>query len=403
MHKKTDEQKEKKRGKRAANGDGSIYLRKDGRWCAAVTIGYGPDGKQIRKHLYDKDREELRRKLLALQNDIVINGGYVRDDTITLEQWGNRYLNDFIKNTIRPTTFDSYDTICRNHIFNHDIAKMKLKDIKAYHLQPYINSKSNLSRSYIKKIYLLLNAFFEGAVKNDLIIKNPMQGINLPRSEKEQKQIEILKLEEQKAYIHATEQTSYRPLLLTALFTGMRMGELLALTWDKIDFKNMQIKVDTSIKETRIHENGETKWATIKQPPKTKHGIRTVPMSKILAKILQEYKTKQAELSLKYGRSEFNKQGYVFCSEIGSLLNARNVQRAHYQTCVRAGIQKVGFHALRHTFATRMIENGVDVKTVQAWIGHSTIQMTYNIYVHVQEQSKKAAAQVQDDLFANLF
>lgn len=403
MKKNTDDPKTKRKIKRAANGDGSIYQRKDGRWCAAVTIGYSNNGTQIRKSIYDKDREQLRVKLLALQNDIIINGGYVRDDVITLEQWGKKYLNDFIKNTVRPTTFDSYDTICRNHIFNDKIAKMKLKEIKAYHLQPYINKKNELSKSYIKKIYLLLNKFFDGAVKNDLIPKNPMQGINLPRSTKEVKDIEILTLEQQKAYIQATEQSSYRPLLLTALFTGMRIGEILALTWDKVDLKAMQIKVNASLKETRIHENGETRWETIIQSPKTKQGIRTIPISKILANVLQDHKVAQSELALSIGRAEFNKDRYVFCSEVGTPLSARNVQRAHYQTCMRANITQVGFHALRHTFATRMIENGVDVKTVQAWIGHSTIQMTYNIYVHVQEQSKKAAAHVQDDLFASLF
>lgn len=389
--------------KRNANGDGSIYQRKDGRWCAAVTIGYDQNGKQKKKYIYDKDREKLRAKLLALQNDIIINDGYVRDDVITLEQWCRRYMNDFIKNTVRITTFDSYDTICRNHIYNADIAHMKLKDIKPYHLQPYLNGKSYLSKSSIKKIYLLLNMFFDGAVKNDLIIKNPLVAINIPRSTKETKEIEILTLDQQKSYIQSTASTSYRGLLLTALFTGMRLGEILALTWDNVDLKNMKIKIDSSLKETRIYENGKSEWKTIKQPPKTKSGKRTVPISKILHKILLDHKNTQSELALKFGRNEFNKDNYVFCSDLGTPLNARNAQRAHYQTCMRAEIPRVGFHALRHTFATRMIENGVDVKTVQGWIGHSSIQMTYNIYVHVQEESKKAAAQVQDDLFADIF
>jgi len=389
--------------KRNANGDGSIYQRKDGRWCAAVTIGRNIDGTQKKKYIYDRNREKLRAKLLALQNDIVINDGYVRDDIITLDQWASRYLKDFIKHTVRVTTYDTYDTICRNHLFNENISKMRLKEIKAYHLQAYMNTKCDMSKSYIKKIYLLLNIFFDSAVKNDLIAKNPMLGINLPRSNKEVKEIEVLTVDQQKVYIKAIEKTSYRALLITAIFTGMRIGEILALTWDKIDFTNSEIKVSSSIKETRIHENGISEWKTIIQSPKTKSGKRTVPISKILAKILQEHKNKQSELAMSMGRDAFNKDKYVFCSEIGTPLNARNVQRAHYQACIRAKIPSVGFHSLRHTFATRMIESGVDIKTVQGWIGHATIQMTYNIYVHVQEESKKAAAQVQDDLFANLF
>ena len=388
--------------KRNANGDGSIYQRKDRRWCAAVTIGKDEQGRQKKKYIYDRDRDALRSKLIALQNDIVINDGYIRDDVITLEVWSKRYMKDFVKNTVRETTYDSYDTICRNHIYNSDIAKMKLKDIKAYHLQPYLNDKSELSKSYIKKIHLLLNMFFEGAVRNDLIIKNPLLATNIPRSKKEVKDIEILTLEQQRAYIKATEETSYRVLLLTALLTGMRLGEILALTWDKVNFSKMEIQIDQSIKETRTHTENGVKWEKITQPPKTKNGKRVVPISTSLAKILQEHKTKQGELAMKRGRKDFNPKKYVFCSEVGTSLNARNAQRAHYQTCERANVPRVGFHALRHTFASRMIEKGVDVKTVQAWIGHATIQMTYNIYVHVQEEAKKASAQVQDDLFADI-
>ncbi|QEH69761.1 tyrosine-type recombinase/integrase [Cellulosilyticum sp. WCF-2] len=389
-------------GKRNANGDGSIYQRKDGLWCAAVTIGKNEQGKQKKKYIYDRDREQLRSKLIALQNDIVINDGYVRDDIITLEIWGKRYLKDFVKSTIRETTYDSYDTVCRNHIFNADLAKMKLKDIKAYHLQPYLNDKSELSKSYIKKIYLLLNMFFDGAVRNDLIVKNPLLAVNIPRSKKEVKNIEILTLDQQREYIKAASETSYKALLLTALLTGMRLGEILALKWDKVDFSKMEIRVDQSLKETRTHDGNSVKWEKITQAPKTKSGKRAVPISNALAKILQEHKTAQNELAMKRGRKDFNTQKYVFCSDVGTSLNARNAQRAHYQTCERAGIPKVGFHALRHTFASRMIEKGVDVKIVQAWVGHATIQMTYNIYVHVQEDAKKASAQVQDDLFADI-
>ena len=388
--------------KRNANGDGSIYQRKDGLWCAAVTTGRNEDGKQKKKYLYDRDREKLRSKLLALQNDMVINGGYVRDDIITLETWGKRYLNDFVKNTVRETTYDSYDTLCRNHIYNADIAKMKLKDIKAYHIQPYLNEKTGLSKSYLKKIVLLLNMIFEGALKNDLIAKNPMLAVNMPRSLKDTKDIEVLTLDQQKKYIAATKETSYKALLITALLTGMRLGELLALTWDKIDLEKKEIRIDKSQKETRIHtKEGDTKWEKLTQAPKTKSGKRTVPISGALAKILAEHKTTQNKLTLKRGQG-FNSEKYVFCSEVGTSLNARNAQRAHYQCCERAEIPTVGFHALRHTFASRMIESGIDVKTVQAWIGHATIQMTYNIYVHVQEQAKKASAQVQDDLFADI-
>lgn len=388
--------------KKNANGDGSIYQRKDGRWCGAVTIGYDENGKQKKKYLYDRDRGKLREKMLALQNDMAINDGYVRDDDITLSIWGNTYLKEFVKSKVRPSTYDSYDLILRKHIGEDSISKMKLKDIKAFHLQRFLNTKSNLSKSYIKKIYMILDMLFSNAEKNDLIRKNPMIAVTIPKSEKKVKDIRALTREEQIAYMNNLDCTNLKPLLLTCLFTGMRLGELMALDWEHVDLKKGEIKVEFSYKEVRMHDKAEPYWALVKQPPKTSSGLRTIPIPPEIVKILKQHKVNQDTIALKIGKSEFNKENLVFCSEVGTPLSSRNIQRAHYSVCNKIGLHGIGFHALRHTFATRMIEENVPVKTVQYWIGHSSIEITYNIYVHVQEESKKAAAQVQSDLFKKL-
>lgn len=388
--------------KKNANGDGSIFLRKDGRWCGAITIGLDENGVQKKKYIYDRDRDELRKKMLALQNDISINGGYVRDDIITLNQWGKTYLNEFVKSSVRPSTYDSYEVILRRHINNDLIGTMKLKDIKSFHLQKFLNSKSSLSKSYIKKMHMLLDMFFSNAVKNDLIPKNPMDAVNMPKSQKQVKDVRALTRQEQSEYMKQLESTRLKPLFLTCLFTGMRMGELMALDWDHVNFKKGEIKVEFSYKEVRMHDQKEPYWKLLKQPPKTSSGLRTIPIPQEIVKMLKSHKTAQDKLSLKLGKDEFNKEKLVFCSEVGTPLSSRNIQRTHYSICNKIGLSGIGFHALRHTFATRMIEENVPVKTVQYWIGHSSIEITYNIYVHVQEENKKAAAQVQSDLFKNL-
>lgn len=388
--------------KKNANGDGSIFLRKDGRWCGAITIGLDENGVQKKKYIYDRDRDELRKKMLALQNDISINGGYVRDDIITLNQWGKTYLNEFVKSSVRPSTYDSYEVILRRHINNDSIGTMKLKDIKSFHLQKFLNSKSSLSKSYIKKMHMLLDMFFSNAVKNDLIPKNPMDAVNMPKSQKQVKDVRALTRQEQSEFMKQLESTRLKPLFLTCLFTGMRMGELMALDWDHVNFKKGEIKVEFSYKEVRMHDQKEPYWKLLKQPPKTSSGLRTIPIPQEIVKMLKSHKTAQDKLSLKLGKDEFNKEKLVFCSEVGTPLSSRNIQRTHYSICNKIGLSGIGFHALRHTFATRMIEENVPVKTVQYWIGHSSIEITYNIYVHVQEENKKAAAQVQSDLFKNL-
>lgn len=384
------------------NGDGSIYQRKDGRWCGAVTIGYDENGKQKRKILYDRDREKLKQKLLDLQNDIAINDGYIRDDDTTLKQWGYTYLNEFIKNNIRPSTYDLYELILRKHICQDAISDMKLKDIKSFHLQKFLNSKTSLSKSYIKKIYMLLDIFFNNAFINDLIKKNPMIAVKISKSQKPTKEVRALTRDEQILYMENLNTTSLRPLLLTCLFTGMRMGELMALDWDHVDFKTNEIKVACSYKEVRMHDKDKPYWSLLKQEPKTASGYRTIPIPTEIVTLLKDHKKAQDKLTLKTGKTDFNLENLVFCSEAGTVLSSRNIQRAHYAICKKCNLYGIGFHALRHTFATRMIEEGVDVKTVQYWIGHSSVEITYNIYVHVQEESKKAAAQVQSDLFKKL-
>lgn len=388
--------------KRNANGDGSIYQRKDGRWCASVTIGYDENGKQKKKYIYDRDRDIVREKLRALQNDIALNGGYIRDDLITLKQWGATYLNEFVKSTVRPSTYDSYELILRKHIGNDCIANMKLIDIKSFHIQKFLNSKTKLSKSYIKKMHMILDMIFNNAVKNDLIRKNPMNAVNIPRSEKAVKDVRALTRQEQSEYMKSLDSTRLKPLFLTCLFTGMRMGELMALDWNHVDLKKGEIKVEFSYKEVRMHDKKEPYWKLLKQPPKTSSGYRTIPIPNEIVKVLKSHKASQDKLSFKMGKDKFNQEGLVFCSEVGTPLSSRNIQRTHYSICKKIGLNGIGFHALRHTFATRMIEENVPVKTVQYWIGHSSIEITYNIYVHVQEESKKAAAQVQSDLFKNL-
>lgn len=340
--------------------------------------------------------------MVTLQNDINLNDRYIQDTVMTLNLWGKTYLFEYVKPTIRPTSFERYESIIRNHIKDSKIGNMKLKDIKSYHIQRLLNSNTHMAKSSIKKIYQLLNMLFEKAVLNDLIHKNPILTVNMPKSEKATKEIEILSREDQRKYVLALENEKQRPLFLTSLFMGIRMGELIALKWDNVDLDHKEITVCESYKKTKVFNNDGTYTnQLIKQDPKSESGKRKIPIPDFLVDILQTHTVNQKEYGINKGVG-FNPTNLAFCSEVDTPLQARNMYRIHERVCSNAKIDNIGFHALRHTFATRMIEKGVDIKTVQKWLGHSMIEITYNAYVHVQKDTKIAAAKMQDGFFKEL-
>ncbi len=386
-----------------SNGEGSIYKRADGRWCASVTVGYNPNGSIKRKYLYGKTKKEVHQKMVDLQNDININDGYIQDDLITLNQWGRTYLFEFLKPTLRPSSFERYESVLRNHIKESKIGDMKLKDIKSFHIQTLLNSKTHMSKSSIKKIYQLLSMLFDKAVLNDLIRKSPMPGVNMPKSEKPVKEIKILSRQEQKQFMLALDKEKQKALFLVTLFAGLRQGELVALKWGNVDLDEGEITVCESYKITKIfNTDGSYANELIKQAPKTESGKRAIPIPSFLVEELKKYRTKQLEYGVKKAGGNFNPTNLVFCSEVGTPLLPSNIYRIHTRLCEDAKINHIPFHALRHTFATRLIEEGEDIKTVQKLLGHSTIEIAYKIYVHVTKETKKAAAKVQDNLYKEL-
>jgi integrase len=396
-----------KKTKRNANGEGTIYERKDGRWCGTATTGRNTDGSLKRKYLYGSSRNEVYKKMVELQRNMHLNDGYIKSENMTLKQWGSICLFDYIKPTIRPGTFQRKESVYRVHISEDNIGTMKLKDIKPYHMQRFLNNKTmDLVDSSIKKIYELLNQFFKLAISNDLLWKNPMDNVIVPRSNKNSKELQVFSRDEQKKYMASLEDEKLKALYLTALFTGMREGELVALKWNNIDLKKNIISVVESYEHVKIFDDPDdvTKYhyETVAQPPKTKAGKRKIPIPEMLVDVLRKHRIQQKEMGMKRAGSSFNKTGLAFCTTVGTPLRARNVMRKHQVVCDKAEVTKITFHELRRTFATRMFEEGADIKQVQYWMGHSTIDISLSIYILVTEDQKIATANKQNELFKSL-
>ncbi len=393
-----EQQKKRKKGERA-----------DGRIQARVNIGRDEKGKIKYKYFYGRTLKEANAKAEAYKLDLLNYGRPLDTNSTTLSEWTYKHLFTNVYPTVSASTFERYMTTYNNHIRGSYVGNMNVQEIQQVHLQNYLNTKTSLSKSSIKKIYELLNNSFKSAIANNLIRLNPLDSVKLPSSEVKPKSIEILTLAEQKAYINALENSGVKMILFTLLNTGMRVGEAMALKWDNVDLTNATITVCENIKKVKQYDTkGNSKNILITKSPKTEKGNRLLPIPKFLVNELKRFKLS----------SHKSKDGLVFCSRNGTPLEYNTIRRAHVNICKKAEIRPyelmddegnttiqykgVSLHALRHTFATRMIENGVDVKTVSELLGHASIEITLNTYVHSTNEAKRKAIDTMEQMYEGL-
>ena len=198
------------------------------------------------------------------------------------------------------------------------------------------------------------------------------------------KEIEIYTKEEQDKLIKVSKADDiYGSLVIFALFSGMRKGEILGLQWDDIDFERRIIKVNKQLRRIKNYDS-DIKSKTIlrlEHNTKTSNSTRTVPMMNCLEEILKEHYNKQLENKRRLKKA-YNKLNMVFCREDGTPLDPDTVLAKYHKLAENAGVKKCTFHALRHTFATRALESGMNVKVVSKILGHSSVEFTLNTYTH---------------------
>ena len=222
--------------------------------------------------------------------------------------------------------------------------------------------------------------------------------VNLPKEIKKE-YIVYLTIDKEKRFIPALNAHKLQCLFLFAVGTGVRLGELLALTWNDIDFDDKTVSVNKSIRQETIFNNkGEGKYTTIIQPPKTETSIRTVPIPSNIIHKLKQFKTIQNKEKLSNGEL-YMPSDLVFTTPIGTPINTSNLRKTYNRLLKKANINNIKFHALRHTYATRLFEEEVQIKTVQSLLGHSDINTTMNIYTHVTNAVKNNAIEKLNQIF----
>jgi len=384
-----------------SNGEGTIYKqKKNGKiyYRGQITIGYDPKGNLKRKSFSGANKKEVLKRMNEFQYNI--NTGQMTDnEDITLQEWYHRYLFDFRINDLKPASFERYETVYRVYIKKSNIGKMKIKDIQMIHLQKYFNSLlKEKPASLVNNIKKYLSIAMKEAERQNYIIKNHCSNIKLPRAEKKN-DFSVFTKSEQNKFLEVIKGHKFEVLYKLDLGTGLRLGEIIALKWTDIDFINGTLKVNKSLRRiTFIDENGNRENKITEQTPKTENSIRTVPIPENIIKQLKSYRKEQLEYIITI-KDIYNDLDLIFCDKIGNPHDPKKISRNFKSILKKHDLREIKFHSIRHTYATRLFEAGVPIKTVQVLLGHSDITTTMNIYTHVMKEEKSKAAESINNLF----
>ena len=340
--------------KKRANGEGNIRKRKDGRWEGRYTAGHDPEtGNAIYKNVLGRTQAEARAKLKAAIEetkslDVTKAGKY------TVGAWMDEWFENYAKIKVRPSSHQTYRGYIDNHI-KPNIGKIPLEKLTSLELQKLykkllekgrvdrIESKhqeKGLSAKTVRNIHQIIASAMKLAKEQKIIASDP-----------------------------------------TELATGLRRGELLGLKWEDIDFEHGNLRVKRQV--ARI--NGEV----VEAPLKTKNAYRTLPLAEDTIQVLKQQRNKTGS------------SPWVFPSPTSGPISPDSVLHMLHRVLKRAGLPKVRFHDLRHTFATLALQNGVDIKTVSGMLGHFSAGFTLDTYAHVTTAAQKEAAKTMGKVLAN--
>ena len=369
-----------------------------------ATIGKKADGKPIRKEFYGKSKKEAEQKREEYLRNIA-NGLNTDYENATLIPLMELWLFEVVKpsNKVKETTFERYESIFRNYIKTAPFAYSKLNDIKSITIQKYYNTlfEEGKSSSVIQTINLKLNSFFEYAVNQGYIAKNPTERkkVTIPGlSEKTKKEVETFSDEEITAIKKGAETHNHGMLFLLALGTGLRQGELLGLKWKYVNFDRKTVTVKYTVKYiTEITKDGKRKCVNKIYTPKTKESLRTVPIPNSLMPKLKQHRLFEKEKCLENG-VKFSDDNFVFTTRICNPINSSNIIRSFQLFLLKNNINTKKFHCLRHTYATELFKAGADLLTVSKLLGHTNLEKT-KIYTHVSEDQKENTVNKLNKLF----
>ena len=369
--------------------------RPDGRYATSTIVGYTDDGKPKRKTLYGRTIMELDKKVAefkSLQNKGII----INDEGMTVEQWGKKWL-ELYKSAKEYNTYTMYQNVLNKHIIPQ-LGDIRLNALKSHHIQELLNDiiqKGHHRTAEIVK--LTIKQIIQQAIINEYIYKDVSLKVSLPQSKKKEKRALTT---EEKLLIEKSKLTQKERVFVDLLYyTGARRGEALALTVKDIDFINRKLIINKNL----VLKDSQS---DIKNSPKTDAGNRLIPLPTKLLSELKEYLANVSSI-------------YLFTKQNGELMTKSSFRRfwdnildkmniaaggdkfSRSETAIRLVSKDITPHIFRHTYATNLYYADIDVKTAQRLLGHSNIQITLEIYTHLNNSNISTASDILNNYFDN--
>lgn len=389
-----------------SNGLGSLtYSMRNGKkyWTGRVTLGQDLDGKLVRKSFssYKKSAviEEMQKALA--QTNIA---GFTTSGDRRLGEFMCYWLYNVKTKEIKSTTVVRYESTIKWHIMPYPFSKIKVKDITILNLQNFINllaDDENTSINTVKNTLILIKNFLDYTIVLGIFPNNPADYVKVPKKEKVENtgKYRIFSADEQKLIINNLDlEDPVEQMLYIDFFTGLRRNEIRGLRWENYSDGTLTI-AQQLVRSYNFEKDGsKTLNKNSPQDLKTESSFRTIVLPKVADNLLQKIKINSYEKHLRLG-TPFTDDAFIFSDEYLKPIEEKRANRRIQAICRKIGIEPRPLHSIRHSYATRLFEADVDIKTVQKLMGHFDYRTTLNIYVHVMDEEKEKAAAVLDAMY----
>ena len=335
---------------RRGHNEGNIRQRTDGRWEVRLSAGIDyKTGKPRRTSTCCNTRQEAIA-ILQQQAHEVRTQGWRDPMSVTLGEWYEYWLETYMKDTVKQSTYASYRSYLNKHFCV--LGKILLKKLEPHTLQEFYNYKfreEGLSPKTLRNYHMALHKCLQQAVKEHLLVYNPCDAVTLPSGEKPE--VVVFTNDQQRALVQASYRHRYGVFIRLDLCTGLRMGELLALKWEDIDFSTAQLHVRRTINRLAKYEahDGENKTEIVFGTPKTKNSRRTIPLTRTMADELARWKQQQAQDKIRAG-DKYTDYGFIVTNEFGHYFEQKTFKDYYDRLLKDADIGHFTFHALRHPY-----------------------------------------------------
>lgn len=360
----------------------NIYKRKDGRWEGRYIAYYDGHGKAKYKYLYARTYAEIKTKLRNAQ----VTNQTVDEKDIKYEKY-DFCLDEWLrmkKRSVKDSTYIRYKNAIQNHI-KPDLGRYPINKISTELMEEYISSKlqsgkidgsGGLSPKSMSDIMIIIKESFKYAQSNGITVICNFDRISFKKNMHEMRVLSNFE-EKRLTTVLLNSIDRYKLGVLICLFTGIRIGELCALQWKNVSLEEKTLKVEKTLQRLQKDDtSSEIKTSIIVTEPKSKAAMRIIPLPDFMIEIMLPFQN--------------TSNSYLLSGESSSLIEPRTMQN-HFKKYLRESeIDDANFHCLRHTFATKCIESGFDVKTLSEILGHSSVKITLDKYVHSSMQLKRS-------------